>query len=277
MREIIRLCRQYNIRLSKKLSQHFLHASHIIDQEVSSANICGHDVVLDIGAGFGFLTERLAERAKKVYAVEIDKKLIRVLRNRLSKFITDGKVVLIEGDILEIDLPSDVNKIVSNPPFHIISPILFRLAERYFGDPRFEVCVLIVQLDYAKKMAAKPGEKRSRLSATIQYFANVELVSKISRRNFFPVPDVDAALIRLIPHRRKHVVDFETFKRVATFLFSTPNRVLEKVLKKNLKKHASRVIRDLHDAEIDTRKRIRELTNEEIELIAKVMRRLSIL
>jgi len=270
--EIIRLCKKYDIRLSPRLSQHFLHAEHVLDLEVSAASISENDIVLDIGAGFGFLTEKLAKFAKRVYAVEIDPRILKVLSVRLRDLIDSGRVVVIRGDILRVDLPTDVNKIVSNPPFHIISHILFRIARTYFVKSSFDLCVLIVQLDYAKKMMARLGEKRSRLSATIQYFAEVEILHRISRRNFFPVPEVDAAIVRLVPRRVKHLVDFEVYNYVITRLFNMPNRVLRRVIRHQFPDINTRlVLEELISHGISITKRIRELSNEELEVIAKII------
>ncbi len=271
--EILKICRKYSIKLNTRLSQNFLHASHIMDLEISYANVNEEDIVLDIGAGFGFLTEKLAKIARKVYAVEIDRKITRVLIDRLRDYIVQGKVVVIEGDILQIDLPSDVNKIVSNPPFHIISPLIFRLARKYFVSPQFDLCVMIVQLDYAKKMCASPGEKRSRLSATIQYFVDVEILGHVSRRNFFPQPDVDAAIIRLKPNYSKHIVDFHAYEKTVRILFNMPNKILKKVIRKHFKEDTSvKILELLVSKNVDIRKRVRELTNSEIEIIASIVR-----
>jgi len=243
-----------------------------MEMEVRFARVDMHDIVLDIGAGFGFLTELLARRAKKVYAVELDRKIVTVLRDRLRQYIEEGKVVVIEGDILKIELPNDVNKIVSNPPFHIISPLIFRLTETYFSSSNFDLCVMIVQSEYAKKMAARPGEKRSRLSATIQYFADVNILGYVSRKNFFPPPKVDTAIVRLEPRRIKHLVPFLIFEKTVRLLFNTPNRVLEKVIKKSFAHQISlKIIQELRSSNIDLRKRIRELTNNELEIIASIL------
>lgn len=270
--EIIRLCKMYGIRLDPNLSQNFLHAKHIFEREIRAAAINEEDIVLDIGAGFGFLTEMLASIAKKVYAIELDTKIANVFRHRLGRYIDEGKVELIVGDVLKVELPKDVTKIVSNPPFHIISPLIFKLAQTYFIVPNFKVAVLIVQLDYAKKLIAKPGEKRSRISATIQYFSDVELLMRISRKNFFPTPEVDAALIRMRPKRTQHIVSFETYSRVVTLLFSTPNKMLRKALSLHLPSECVRkIVLAMQSYDIQPRIRVRDLSNQQLEIIAKIV------
>ena len=165
-----------------------------------------------------------------------------------------------------------MNKIISNPPFHIISPLLFRLARKYFISDTFELCVLIVQLDYAKKMCAPPGEKRSRLSATIQYYADVELLSIVSRKNFFPPPEVDTAIVRLRPRRTKHMVDFSSYERTVRILFNMPNKTLRKVIKKYFKDRSPTILEQLVQRKINVRKHVRELSNMEIEIIADLLK-----
>lgn len=272
LNEIIRLCRKYDIKLNPKLSQNFLHARHIIELEVKFAELSENDIVLDVGAGFGFLTEALASRAKKVYAIELDPRIAKVLRGRLRELIDSGRVEVIIGDALEVSLPKEVTKVVSNPPFHIISPLLFRLVENYFTLPHFKLCVLIVQYDFAKKLVAEPSEKRSRISATIQYFANVELIMKISRKNFFPVPEVDCALVRLRPRSDRHIVPFSIYNRVVTLLFNTPNRTLRRALLTQLPRVCvEKVLQVLDEYGVKPNLRVRELTNYQLELVAKIV------
>ncbi|MCR8453892.1 MAG: 16S rRNA (adenine(1518)-N(6)/adenine(1519)-N(6))-dimethyltransferase RsmA [Crenarchaeota archaeon] len=276
--DILKLCRRYNIRLDPKLSQNFLHARHVIELEIEAANVRSCDVVLDIGAGFGFLTELLAPLAKKVYAIEVDPDIALVLRERLKNFIEEGKIELIVGDALEIDLPLDVTKIVSNPPFHIVSPLMFRLAQTYFTKPDFELAVFIVQFEFAEKLAARPGEKRSRISATIQYFAEVEILSRVSRRNFFPTPNVDSALIRMKPRRINHIVSFDDYNRVVTILFNTPNRTLRSAIREHFPRNcAEGIIQAIEKRGISPQIRIRSLDNWQLEVITEEVTKLKCL
>lgn len=273
--DIIMICKKYNIRLNPNLSQNFLHARHIIEHEVKAADVCSDDVVLDVGAGFGFLTEILASLARKVYAIEIDPRIASALKERLRVFIDAGKVEVIVGDALEVDLPPNVTKVVSNPPFHIISQLIFRLAQTYFMKPDFKLAVLIVQYEFAEKLAAKPGDKRSRISATIQYFADVEILSKISRKNFFPMPEVDSALIRMKPRRSSHLVSFDDYNTVVTTLFNTPNRTLRSALREHFTRDCvERIIQVVENLGINPQIRIRDLDNWELEIITREIIRL---
>jgi len=164
----------------------------VAEREVSHANITKNDVVLEIGPGTGILTKLLAERAKKVIAIEIDGELI----DKLKKFILDN-VELIHGDALKVDFETlpKFNKIVSNLPFQISSHITFK-----FLDYNFSLAVLIYQKEFADRMVAKPGSKDySRLSVGIYYKTNCNIIDTISRTCFYPQPRVDSCMVKLSP------------------------------------------------------------------------------
>jgi len=146
----------------KKLGQHFLVDEQVAGRETTYANIGKDDVVLEIGPGKGVLTQLLARDAKKVIAVEIDRFFVEELKNKMP-----SNVEVIHADVLKIDfntLPL-FNKIVSNLPFQISSPVTFKLLEYPFSK-----AVLIYQKDFADRMIAVPGTKDySRLSVGVYY------------------------------------------------------------------------------------------------------------
>ncbi|MCK4996374.1 MAG: ribosomal RNA small subunit methyltransferase A, partial [Thermoplasmatales archaeon] len=177
--------------MKQKLGQNFLIDKRVAEQEVNYAGIENNDVVLEIGPGQGILTRLLAERAKRVIAIEIDKNLIGDLGSSLSE-----NVELIHGDALKIDFETlpKFNKIVSNLPFQISSPITFKLL-----DYNFELAVLIYQKEFADRMIAAPDSKDySRLSVGIYYKTKCELLETIPKTCFKPQPKVDSCAIRLI-------------------------------------------------------------------------------
>jgi 16S rRNA (adenine1518-N6/adenine1519-N6)-dimethyltransferase len=177
--------------MKQKLGQNFLIDKRVAEREVNYAGIENNDVVLEIGPGQGILTRLLAERAKRVIAIEIDKNLIGDLGSSLSE-----NVELIHGDALKIDFETlpKFNKIVSNLPFQISSPITFKLL-----DYNFELAVLIYQKEFADRMIAAPGSKDySRLSVGIYYKTKCELLETIPKTCFKPQPKVDSCAIRLI-------------------------------------------------------------------------------
>ena len=147
----------------------------------------------------GTLTEELARRASRVIAVELDGGLVRVLRDRLPP----ERVAVVEGDVLALDLPSLLGegspiKIVANLPYYITSPIIFRLLEW----PRWEMMVIMVQGEVADRLVAGPGTKAyGSLSAAVALHARAEILFRVSRRVFYPQPQVDSAVVRLLPRR----------------------------------------------------------------------------
>ncbi|UCH71899.1 MAG: ribosomal RNA small subunit methyltransferase A, partial [Thermoplasmatales archaeon] len=161
----------------KKLGQNFLIDEKTAEREVEYAQIKKDDIVLEIGPGKGILTKLLARKAKEVIAIEIEERFIKKLKDVLPH-----NVELIQGDALKIDfekLPK-FNKIVSNLPFQISSPITFKFLEYDFSS-----AVLIYQKEFADRMIAKPGNKNySRLSIGIYYKANCKLLETVPKIYF---------------------------------------------------------------------------------------------
>ncbi len=177
----------------KSLGQSFLEDRNILALEARLAEPEGK-AVLEIGPGDGRLTDAvLALRPKKLIAVEKDARFAELLR---TKYSGRKDVEIIEGDFLEFEFPSGgVDVVVGNIPYYISSGIVFRLAGMKFGH-----AVLMVQKEFAQKMAARPGDRNyGRLSVTAQLSFNVSLERIVLRHLFRPVPKVDSAIIVLRP------------------------------------------------------------------------------
>jgi len=176
----------------RKKGQNFLVDKNIAELEIKHADIQKKDIVLEIGPGTGVLTTLIADKASKVVAIEIDDKLI----DRLKSFLPEN-VMLIHDDALKVDfgkLPK-FNKIVSNLPFQISSPITFK-----FFEYDFELAVLIYQKEFADRMVAKPGGKDySRLSVGVYYKSFCDVVARVPKTCFYPQPKVDSSIIKLKP------------------------------------------------------------------------------
>ncbi len=170
-----------------KKDQHFLKDKQVLDRIIEYGRLNKSDTVLEIGAGYGNLTQRLAEKAGRVIAYEVDTDLASPL-NRLDN------VELISGDVMKQDFPH-FNKVVSNLPYSISSPVTFKLLTY-----KFELGILMYQHEFARRMVAVPGTKDyGRLSISIQYFSRIEILEVIPGKAFNPAPDVDSAIIRLEP------------------------------------------------------------------------------
>ena len=211
------LLRLYKVSPRKRLGQNFVIDDSLLLRLLSYASIESEDVILEVGAGFGFLTRLLAEKCEKVIAVEVDRNLIRVLETQLNDL---ENVELIEGDILDVPVPS-FNKVVSIPPYSISSPMLFWLLER-----KFDCAVLLFQKEFAERLTASAGSKDyGRLTVTTYYFADTELLEHVPRKMFYPPPKVDSVVVRLKPKKPPfRVEDEETFFELVRVMFTQRNK-----------------------------------------------------
>ena len=212
--------------MSTKLGQNFLIDKNVAQREVENSNITKDDIVLEIGPGKGVLTNLLAEKAKKVIAIEIDKKLFDNLE-------LPDNVVLINDDAVKIDFKTlpRFNKIVSNLPFQISSPITFKIL-----DYDFDLAILIYQKEFAYRMIAKPGNKNySRLSVNVYYKAKCEMIEIVPKNCFNPKPKVDSAVIKLIPRTSPafSVSDEKFFFDLTKILFNHRRKKIKTILKNN--------------------------------------------
>jgi len=258
-KEAQRLLRQNKISPKKRLGQNFAIDTTMLESMIAHANLSKSDVVLEVGAGLGFLTRLLSPNCKKVIAVEFDSKLVSLLRERLHSL---QNVELIEGDVLTANIPS-FNKVVSTPPYCISSPLLFWLLDR-----SFTLAVLAFQEEFARRLTATVGSKDySRLTVTTYYRADVELIDHVSEASFYPSPDVDSIVVRLKPKPKPFKVKSEkAFLELVRNVFTQRNKklrnaVLSSIIKLGLRRDEAQRLADsltFHD------KRVRELAPEDL-------------
>lgn len=262
------ILRLYGFFPKKRLGQHFTVNSDMLQRLVSHASITKDDIVLEVGAGLGFLTQLLSSKCKKVISVEVDPKIVSFLRKQLHSL---QNVDLIEGDILTVSLPP-FNKVVSAPPYSISSPLLFRLLER-----KFDWAVLILQKEFAERLAASVGSKDyGRLTVTIYYRADVELLDYVPRTMFYPPPDVDSMMVRLKPRGSPFQVDDEeTFFELVRTLFTQRNKKVRNALIPFLRKReiTGKEAVELADSTIYSAKRVRELAPEDFGILTNELLR----
>ena len=207
-------------RMKKSLGQNFLIDQNILRKEAKLANPKGK-TVLEIGAGDGRLSEKILElEPMRLFLIEKDGRMVKILNDRFCG--CGEQVVVIGGDVLEMELP-EADVVIGNIPYYITSPIIFRLATQ-----KFERAVLIVQKEFAQKMAARSGDKNyGRLSVTAQLAFDVELVQLVPRHLFRPVPKVDSAMIVLKPTGRRLTQQQENIIR---YLFTHKNKTVRNAL-----------------------------------------------
>lgn len=197
----IQTIQKHDFRFQKRFGQNFLIDDHVIRKILLAADISKEDTVVEIGPGIGTLTQYLAEAAGRVYAVEIDEKLLPILAETLSSY---ENVTVINQDILKTDIrdligDAETCKIVANLPYYITTPIIMALLE---GGVPAESITVMVQKEVADRMAAEPGSKiYGALSLAVQYYADTYLAANVPPNCFMPRPAVGSAVIRLT--RRK--------------------------------------------------------------------------
>ena len=182
----------------KRLSQNFLHDLNVRDCIVQAGEPIAGELVLEIGPGLGFLTEALLASGAKVIAVELDNDLIPRLQHKFSEQIRAGQLILVQGDALTVDLEALVQtsgswRVIANIPYHVTSPLLHRLLLLAMPPARI---VLLVQLEVAERVAAKPGDW-SYLTAFVQARTAASVIARVPREAFDPVPGVDSAVLLL--------------------------------------------------------------------------------
>ena len=193
-----RTLREAGLRARHNLSQNFLADVDVLEGILREADPPPDRGVLEIGPGLGFLTGGLLAAGARVTAVELDRGLVAILRERFAAELEAGALSIVEGDALDQDLvhleppPYDV---VANLPYHITSPMLHRLLGQ---APRAERLVLMVQREVAERIAAAPGDL-SYLSVFVQYHARARVAFRVPREAFEPAPKVESAVLVLEP------------------------------------------------------------------------------
>ncbi|MDG5775002.1 16S ribosomal RNA methyltransferase A [Haloarculaceae archaeon H-GB2-1] len=193
------------IRGDPNRDQHFLVDDRVLDRLPTYADDTDLSHVLEIGAGTGALTDRLLDVAEHVTAIERDPELAAFLRREFADEIDAGRLDVVEGDALEVDLP-EFTVSVSNLPYGASSELAFRLL------PYDVPLVLMFQKEFAERMAADPGTgEYGRLSVTAGHYADVEVVEIIPKEAFAPAPRVESAVVRTRPRQPDYDVPDEEF------------------------------------------------------------------
>ena len=196
----IEVIRKHGFDFQKKFGQNFLIDTHVLDKIITAAEITKDDFVVEIGPGIGTMTQALAEAAREVTAVEIDRKLIPILQETLSGY---DNVTILNQDVLKTDIAAIAReknggqpiKVVANLPYYITTPIIMGLFE---SRVPVDSITVMVQKEVAQRMQAEPGTKDyGALSLAVQYYAQPYLAANVPPNCFIPRPNVGSAVIRL--------------------------------------------------------------------------------
>lgn len=197
------LMKKYNISANKNLGQNFLIDMEVVEAIVEASEITNEDLIIEIGPGLGTLTSILLQKAGKVIAVELDKKMVEILKDRFSLY---NNFEIINEDILKLNLKDIISKekdnnnlknvkVVANLPYYITTPIIMNLLEE---DINLESITIMIQKEVAERITAIPGSKLSgAITYAVHYYSEPKQIKIVPSNSFIPAPKVDSEVIKL--------------------------------------------------------------------------------
>lgn len=262
--ETLALCKKYGIKPERSKGQNFLINEEIYNKIIEISDLEKIDTVLEVGPGLGFLTCKLASKVKKVIAVEIDSNLASLLKKDIKiKKIDNIKVF--NNDILKARGNNFSKlgkyKIISNLPYNITSIFLRKFLSL---NNKPESIVLMLQKEVAERIVATVPDM-TLLSCSVQFYADVKIIFNVSKENFYPIPKVDSAVIKIIPNK-KLLSNFEEEKNFFKLLrigFSSKRKMLKNNLSNGLKLKPELVIKALELTHLDEKVRSEQLLIED--------------
>lgn len=266
---ISEITNKYDFRFKKDLGQNFLTDENIVLKIVDSLELKDDEVVLEVGPGMGSLTQKLAERAYKVYAVEIDTRAVNMLEETLSDY---DNIEIINKDILKTDLSEILEdaikenrkiKFISNLPYYITSPILMKVLE---DKVMFENIVVMLQKEVATRLNAKVNTKDySSFTIAVDYYAEVERLFNVPKTVFVPMPKVDSTVLRVIPRKESkvHVDNQDMFFKVVKAAFMNRRKMVFNSLANGLALNKDLLKNALLNSGLDEKVRAENITIEQ--------------
>lgn len=268
------IMKKYNITANKNYGQNFLIDENIVNDIITGAQVNKDDLIIEIGPGLGTLTSLLLEKAGKVICVELDKKMINVLKER---FILYNNFELLNNDILKVDLnrlisESKTNlknvKVVANLPYYITTPIIMKLLEDKLDLTSITV---MVQKEVAERLAGIHGGKEiGSITCSINYYTNPEIIINVPRNSFIPAPNVDSAVIKfdILKEPKIKVSNEELFFKVIKFSFLQKRKTLINSLSNSGLVSKESLEKILNDLNIDLKIRAEQLPLEQFGKIS---------
>lgn len=217
LEETRNIMKKYKIKANKSLGQNFLINSEVVENIVKSSEITEEDMVIEIGPGLGTLTKYLLEKAGKVVCIELDSKMIEILKDRFSMY---NNFEIINDDVLKINLNEIIKankkqekiknvKVVANLPYYITTPIIMKLLEEKLDIKSITV---MIQKEVADRLIETPGGKNTgAITHTVYYYCESEKIMEVPNSSFIPEPEVTSEVIKM-KLRNKPVVEIENPK-----------------------------------------------------------------
>lgn len=264
------ICKMFEIKPARSKGQNFLINEKIYDEIIKAAQIDKQDTVLEVGPGLGFMTAKLAKAAGRVIAVELDDKLASYLQMAVDAQDLEN-VEIINQDILKLNLSEHIPvgepfKVVANLPYNITSIFL----RSYLSAARPpKSMTLMLQKEVADRMVAAPPDM-SVLAVSVQYYCQSEIIREVKAGNFWPEPEVDSAIIRMVVRARP--IEFKNnseqlavdkiFFRLVRSGFSSKRKMLKNNLAAGLKMRSQELEKELVKLGLDPKVRAEELSLE---------------
>lgn len=263
------LWQKYHFTPKKDLGQHFLIDPRILDRIVESLHLKMHDEVLEIGAGTGTLTERLAQEKIRLLAVEVDQDLYQILKEELKDY---PNVKIICEDICQFSFEGRFKgpfKVVGNLPYQIASSLLLDLVKR----ENISLLVVMVQREVAERLLSSRGcKKRGILTVLMEHYALIEKIIDVPSHAFIPPPRVASSLLRIERKKIHRPEEAQVVFRVVKAAFSSRRRMLINALSGALKKDKNFLREKLTEAGIDEKLRAEDLASEDFLKLSRVLR-----
>ncbi len=271
------IMKKYNIRANKNLGQNFLINEEVVTNIVDCSNIDKQDLVIEIGPGLGTLTKYLLEKAGKVICIELDTKMLQILKDRFSLY---NNFELINNDVLKVDLKNIIEKekaegkiknvkIVANLPYYITTPIIMKLLEE---ELELESITVMIQKEVADRLIAIPGEKNTgAITYAVYYYATSEAIMEVPNSSFIPEPAVTSKIIKLNIRKEPIVTPKnkeKMFKVIKCAFMQKRKTLLNSLTNNKIFENKNQGIELLKSLQINENIRPEELTLEQFEKIS---------
>ena len=223
------ICKENNIKPARSRGQNFLISEKVYDKIIKAADLNKNDVVLEVGPGLGFLTEKLASKAKKVIAVELDDKLANIVEKRMKEqgiwnVSIINKNILDELRVTSYELRD--YKVVANLPYNITSIFLRKILTHKICKLKPNSLTLMLQKEVAERIVAGRG-KMSLLAVSVQFYADAKIIDYVDKENFWPKPKVDSAIIKIVGTGQCPVQNEKEFFKLVKYGFSAKRKMLK--------------------------------------------------
>ena len=266
---------KYNLHAKKGFGQNFLVDSNVVKRIVTDAGVTKTDGVIEIGPGIGSLTEVLSQNAKKVLCFEVDSDMVNILNENLGR----DNVKIIEKDFLKVNLNDYLEyfddckeiKVVSNLPYYITTPIVFKLLE---SDVNINDYYFMVQKEVGERFSGKPKTKDyNSLSVAIDFQASAKILFNVSRNSFYPAPNVDSVIINIHKEKKDYSVNNKAeFLKFVQNIFAQRRKTLVNNISNAYALNKEEIIKKLSDLNYLPTVRSEELSTEEIVKLYNIFR-----